>query len=574
MSYKFTKQSNNKNFVFIIYFILILIIVCNYFSLQILNYKKYNIKAGNNSLRKIILKAPRGIIYDRNEIPIVDNKLIYNINIIPKDFNSNTFNYNLIDRTINVNKKTIDSIVYSNNTSVKQFRPYLIKSNIDFMKKSILEESKLDIKGLYFTNSPIRTYTSSCNLAHVLGYLRDLDQIEGYSGIEKHYEEVLKGSDGLEYHLVDRFGIDQGLFVDDNIKRPEQGKSVYLSIDSGLQSYSEEIMGENIGSIIVMDPKTGEVLTMLSTPSYELNSFAGEIPIKTWNKLIKNKDKPFNNRAIQSSYPPGSIFKLILASIVLDKKIISKDWKINCNGKYEFYDKVFHCWKEDGHGIVNLNNAIKGSCNIYFYNLIQKIDFDLWSDEVLNFGFGNILGVDLPSEKKGLVPNRKYMNETYKKKGGWSTGHLLNLSIGQGETMVTPIQTINLINIIANEGWFLTPHLNLESQDIIKKKIDYNEKTWQIIKKSMYDAVNESGGTAYKTKIDLDDVKVYGKTGTAQICSNCDLLPHAWFGGFIEVNQNKKFSIVVVIENGGKGSNKPTIMAKKIFKYILGNEDV
>lgn len=574
MSYRVNRKSNNKNYLFIIYLFLIIVIICNYFNLQILNYKKYTMKAGNNSLRKIILKAPRGIIYDRNNIPIVDNKSIYNVNIIPKDFNFKSFNYNLVNRTIGIKKETIDSIVAYNSGSISQFKPFLIKSNIDFLKKSVLEENKLDIKGLYFTNSPIRTYTSSCNLSHVLGYLRNIDDIRGYSGIEKYYEDILKGSDGMEFHLVDRFGIDQGLFLDDNIKRPEQGNSVYLSIDSKLQSYSEKIMDQNIGSIIIMDPNTGEILTMLSTPTYELNSFAGEIPLKTWNKLINNKNKPFNNRAIQSSYPPGSIFKLILASIVLDKNIISEDWKINCNGKYEFYDKIFHCWKEEGHGTVNLNNAIKGSCNIYFYNLIQKIDFDLWFDETLKFGFGNMLGIDLPSENKGLVPNKKYMNITYRDRGGWSTGHLLNLSIGQGETMVTPLQIINLINIIANEGSYLTPHLNLSSSNILEKKLDYDKATWKIIKESMYDAVNASGGTAYKARIDSDDVKIYGKTGTAQICSNCDLLPHAWFAGFIELNENQKFSVAIIIENGGKGSNKPTAMAKKIFQYILDNTDV
>jgi len=331
------------------------------------------------------------------------------------------------------------------------------------------------------------------------------------------------------------------------------------------------MMDNNIGSIIVMDSESGEILTMLSSPDYQLNSFAGEIPIKKWNELINNKDKPFNNRAIQSSYPPGSIFKLILASIVLDKKIISKDWKINCDGKYEFYDKIFHCWKEDGHGTVDLNDAIKESCNIYFYNLIQKIDFDLWSEEVLKFGFGNILGIDLPSEKKGLVPNKKFMNATYKNKGGWSKGHLLNLSIGQGETMVTPIQIVNLINIIANDGKYVTPHLNINHSSISNIDLNYNQDTWKIIKKSMYDAVNGNGGTAYNAKIIKKDIKIYGKTGTAQICSNCDLLPHAWFAGFIELNKNKKVSVVVMIENGGKGSNKSTIMAKKIFQYLIDN---
>jgi len=555
------------------YFLLIFFVFCQYFNLQILNYQKYQLKAGNNSLRKIILKAPRGIIYDRNNKPIVDNKSIYDINLIPKDFNPDSFNYRLFNEIVDIEKQNIDSVFLKNKSSISQFRPHLVKRNVNFEKKSLLEENKLDIKGIYFSNSPIRTYTSNSNLSHVLGYLRNVDGIVGYSGIEKFYENDLKGYDGLEYHIVDRFGIYQGKFENEHIYNPRQGNDLFLTIDANLQSFSEKIMGEYIGSIIVMDPETGEILTMLSNPSYELDSFASGISLKEWKKLLNNQSKPFNNRAIQSSYPPGSIFKLILAAIVLEERIINKNWEVNCTGEYQFYDQKFRCWKEEGHGFVNLSQAIQKSCNIYFYNLIQQIDFNLWSEETLRFGFGNLSGIDLPSEREGLVPNRKWMNKHFKNKGGWSQGHLLNLSIGQGETMVTPIQIINLINIISNDGVSITPHLNIDYNGIKKRDMGYSKDVWKIIKKSMYDAVNKSGGTAYNAYINDKDLKIYGKTGTAQICGNCDLLPHAWFAGFIELKNNKKFSVAIIVENGGKGSNIPSVMARKIFEFIV-REDV
>ena len=573
MKYYLNKSKSRIKAIFFFYFLFIFIIACQYFNLQILNYEKYQLKAGNNSLRKIILKAPRGIIYDRNNKSIVDNKSIYDVNIISKDFNPDSFNYALFEEIIGVKKNYIDSIFLNNKSSIYQFKPRLIKRNINFKKKSILEENKLDIKGIYFSNSPIRTYTSNSNLAHVLGYLRNIDNVIGYSGIEKFYENDLKGYDGLEYHIVDRFGIYQGKFEDENIYLPKQGNDLFLTIDSDLQLFSENIMGDNIGSIIVMSPESGEILTMISTPSYDLDSFIGGIPKKEWNKLINNKNKPFNNRAIQSSYPPGSIFKLILAAIVLEEKVITENWKINCTGEYQFYDQKFSCWKEGGHGQVNLNKAIQQSCNIYFYNLIQQIDFNLWSEEVSRFGFGKLSGVDLPTEKKGLVPTRKWMNKHFRNKGGWSQGHLLNLSIGQGETMVTPIQIINLINIISNDGLSITPHLNINCDNIKKHEMEYDKDVWKIIKKSMYDAVNKSGGTAYNAYVNNEELKIYGKTGTAQICSNCDLLPHAWFAGFMELENKEKFSVAIIIENGGKGSNLPSIMARKIFKFIV-REDV
>ena len=569
-------RNNNKtkNVILIIYILIIFLITCQYFNLQIINYEKYHLKAGYNSLKKIILKAPRGIIYDRNKKSIVDNQYIYNVNIISRYFDSNSFNYNLLKNEIEIDKVTIDSIVSNNKYSGNQYKSKLIKKNINFKKKSILEESKLDILGINFSHNPIRSYTSNSNLSHVLGYLRTIDDYkgqgsEGFSGIEKFYEIDLKGSNGIEYRIVDKFGIDQGLFIDGNIYDAKQGSDLFLTIDSDLQSYSEQIMGDKVGSIIVMDPQTGEVLTMLSTPSYELDSFAGGISLKKWNEINNNSMGPFTNRAIQSSYPPGSIFKLILAAIVLEEEIISKDWKVNCTGEYQFYDQLFRCWKEGGHDTVDLNKAIQQSCNVYFYNLIQQIDFDLWSKEAIKFGFGKKSGIDLPNEKKGLVPDRKFMTKHHKNKGGWSAGHLLNLSIGQGETMVTPIQIVNLMNIIANEGYYLIPHLNLKATNTEKIDLKYKNSIWRLLKKAMFDAVNKSGGTAYNAYLDNNDVKIYGKTGTAQICSNCDLLPHAWFAGFIEANNSKKYSIAIIIENGGKGSNIPAILAKKIFQFIL-----
>ena len=560
---------SKKNIILSVYFFLVLVVFFRYFKLQIIDYSKYQEKAGNNSLRRIELEAPRGIIYDLNNKPIVDNKFIYDLNIIPKDFDSQSFNYDLIEKITSINKIKIDSIIKQNNTSIKKFKPVLIARNINLEKKSILEESKLDLKGLYFSNSQVRTYMMDCNLSHVLGYLRKNEDLEGFSGVEKYYQDLLKGIDGIEYHKVDRFSIDQGIFQTDGNILPIQGNDLQLTIDSKLQAFSENLMNDYVGSVIVMDPESGEILSMLSKPDYDLSSFAGEIPKKVWNKINNNSNKPFNNRSIQNHYPPGSIFKLVLSAIVLDKNLISKNRSINCNGVYDFYDTKFRCWKEDGHGKTNLNKALQQSCNIYFYNLIQMVDFELWSSEVKKFGFGDITKIDLNGEKKGIVPDRSYMNERYKDKGGWSTGHLLNLSIGQGEIMVTPIQIANLMNIIQNEGYSIQPHLN-KSYTYNKNIIDYDKKVWKIIKQSMYDAVNKDKGTAYKANLNMKGAKVYGKTGTAQICSDCDLLPHAWFAGFLEF-KNKKYSISVIIENGGKGSDLPSEMSRKIFKYLVDN---
>ncbi len=562
-----------KKIIFIIYFVIILVVFFRYYKLQVTDYEKYKNLGEKNSISAIVLNAPRGIIYDTNGEPIVDNEFIYDINIVPQNFEMDKFNYEILHNLANINKDYIDSIVGPLKKTSYKYKPQLIKRHIDFQTKSILDENKLDLQGMYFSNFPIRTFTKKCNLSHTIGYLRQdrNGDIISFNGIERFYEDLLRGNDGVEYHYVDSRGIDQGVVNFENKNfQPEQGKDLFLTIDLNLQEFCENLIDKEKGSIIVSNPLNGEILSMLSFPDYNLKSFTGPISNSEWKKL-NNKNNIFLNRSIQSTYPPGSIFKLILSALALENNIISNEWKVNCTGRYDFFDTKFHCWKEDGHGIVNLNEAIQQSCNVYFYNLMQKIDFELWSSEVEKFGFGVATGIDLISEKNGLVPNKKFMNEYYRELGGWSKGHLLNLAIGQGETLVTPIQINNLMNFIANEGSVFELHLN-KNLDVKEKYVDYKNRVWKIIKSSMYDAVNKVGGTAYNTKINQSIGKVFGKTGTVQICSNCEILPHAWFAGFIELENNKKYSVSIIIENGGKGSNIPTKMAKKIFEFIINSD--
>jgi len=556
-----------KKIIFFTYVFFICLLLLRYSYLQIIQYDKFFKEGENNSLRSYILHAPRGLIFDRSDNYLVDNQYIYDVNIIPKDFDQENFDYALVKKALGINKKTINSIILPKQKQrVGQFKPVLIKRQVDLNIKAILEENKLSLKGLYFSTFPARSYPSGSKLTHVLGYLRQDKEIIGFSGLEKYYENILKGKDGAEYHLVNNVGIDQGKSEIAENYNPLQGDTLKLTIDQDLQFLCEKLIEGLRGAIIVMEPKSGEIYAMNSSPDYNLDSFIGPISEDDWSNL-KSKNV-FNNRTLQNSYPPGSIFKLMLGAIALEKQIIQKDWKVNCNGFYDFYDTRFHCWKEEGHGTLNLRQAIQQSCNIYFYNLMQKVDFDLWYKEATKFGFGKITGIDLPNEKKGLVPNRKYMNETNKNSGGWSTGHLLNLSIGQGELLTTPLQIINLINIIANSGYSYSPHLNMNTASV-KKDVFYKNSVFKEIKLGMSDAVYKDGGTAYNTRILNDNVKIYGKTGTAQLCTNCDITPHAWFAGFIELKNGKTFSICVLIENGGKGSEKPTKISKEIFEFIM-----
>ena len=579
-----TKRSRRQILIFI-YLILSILILYRYFFLQIIENETFKEKAGNNSLRKIVLYPPRGIIYDRNNIPMVDNNPLYRMKIISKDMQKN-FNYQILEEHTGISKIFMDSIISeSKKTPGGQFKPMLLKNYINNKTKSILEEYKLDLKGVYFSELPARIYTSDCDLTHVLGYLKKVDRnflakenyhvndIIGFNGVEKYYEEKLHGIYGVDYFLVDRFGVIQGKYDTDNDISPIQGEDLTLTIDSNVQNFVENLFGEYKGAVVVMDPSNGEIISLMSNPDYDLDSFIGFLSKNEWKKLESDPNSPLINRVIQSNYPPGSIFKLVVAALALEQNIINQSWEVECNGEYHFHDTIFRCWKEEGHGKISLNEAIKSSCNIYFYNLMQKIKFDDWSDASKKFGFGDKTGIDLPQENEGLVPDKNYMNKFYKDKGGWSKGHLLNLSIGQGEVSTTPLQIIQLINSIANNGILYTPHLSIRHNPE-KNNIGYKQDVWSFLKQAMYDAVNSDGGTAYNMRIDKKIGNAYGKTGTAQVCSNCDIEPHGWFAGFIELNNGKQYSICILIENGGKGSNKPTKMAKDIFQYIIGLQNV
>ena len=551
------KKSRRQIFIFI-YLGLSIVILYRYFFLQVVEHETFSEKAGNNSLRKIVLYPPRGIIYDRNNIPIVDNNPLYQMKIISKDMQEN-FNYEILEQHTGLSKIFVDSIISeSKRIPGGQFKPMLLKDYINNKTKSILEEYKLDLKGVYFSELPARIYTSDCDLTHVLGYLKKVDKdflskdnyhindIIGFNGVEKYYEEDLHGTYGVDYFLVDRFGIIQGKHNTDNDISPMQGEDLLLTIDSDIQNFIEDSFTAYKGSIIVMDPSNGEIISLMSNPDYDLDSFVGFLSKNEWNKLENDPNSALVNRAIQSNYPPGSIFKLVVSAIAIEQNIIDENWRVECNGEYHFHDTIFRCWKNTGHGKMNLNEAIKGSCNIFFYNLMQKINFDDWSNVSKQFGFGMKTGIDLPQENKGLVPTKNFMNKFYKDKGGWSKGHLLNLSIGQGEVSVTPIQVIQLINSIANNGTLYTPHLNAKHK-FKRTNINYNKNVWSTLKQAMYDAVNSDGGTAYNARIDKKIGAAYGKTGTAQVCSNCDIEPHGWFAGFVELKYKQDFIMVSLL---------------------------
>ena len=555
------------------------ILFFRFYHLQIYQHSKYETKAGNNSVRKISLHAPRGIIYDRNGIPIVDNRQIYDLSVIPFDV-TNQFDYRMVSKRTGVSSIELKEKIAKGKKSFHRFRPIPIKRHINFETRSHLEENKLSLPGTIFSEFPARTYPVKAKLTHVLGYLRAVTELSvsipnqeldyklgdvfGFSGIERIYESILRGRDGTEFRLVDIYGIDHGVYQDNPGLQPTPGKALNLSIDSELQALIEDLFRGKKGAAICMMPQSGEVLAFVSAPDYDLNSFAGPVPIELWERWNTDPERPLLNRGIQGLYPPGSTFKLIGAALAKEESIVDKNWTVNCNGVYHLGDRDFHCWNNAGHGIVNMDKAILQSCNIYFYHLIQKLSFNNWKAMAENFGFGATTGIDLLGEKGGLVPGKKYMNKKYGRYG-WATGNLLTFIIGQGDILVTPIQVAQMMSIIATRGNTKTPHLLVDSpsENII---VSLKSTTWDFLQQATWNVVNHEDGTGKAAKVLGGEV--HGKTGTAQ---NPHGENHSWFAGYLVKDGAPILSLAILVEHGGKGSVEAALISHKIFKYAQKN---
>ena len=590
------KAKNLNNVVLLIFFI----ILSRYFFIQVLSKQQFINDASKNKYTAVKSIPPRGIIYDRNKNVIVSNRNTFSIKIYPNHYDE-SFNVSLFYKIINkaekrsklfINQNEFKKLILSHKkNSVKKYKPITVINFIDFKTKALLSEHKNDFPGLIFSINPSRFYQDSPNLSHVLGYLRPVPQdsvyphsyysindIIGIDGIEKAYEKKLRGIKGEKSHIINTYGKDLG--VDNKRSIPYvPGEDLFLSIDYDLQKFIENLLLEHVGSIICMNPSNGEILAMASAPDYSLSQFIGPLKYDTWQAW--NKEKRLLNRSTAGTYHPGSLYKLVTSIMFLDKQMINKEEKIFCNGKFELEDqsnpdkpKVFRCWKEEGHGDVNLHDAIVQSCNVYFYDMILKnqdknkyIINDL-NNYAKKLGLNKKVGIEI-FEKKGRIPDSDWMEINYGKR--WpKRGSMPNLSIGQGSNSITPLQAINLINIIALRGNFVKPTLLLDNFQN-SSKIDISKYVWDEIQDAMYDVINDKSGTAHYLKDNRAVIR--GKTGTAQTVSsstNEQLL--SWFGGYMEFNSNL-FSIVVLIENTNSETKSISkLLSKEIFNFILNKE--
>ena len=461
--------------------------------------------------------------------------------------------------------------------------PTIIAKNLSFKQISEIEERKLEFNAFEYLPFNERIYPSSFSHSHIIGYLKEVDrdtipsldksllyragELIGWQGVEKQYERGLRYSKGVSYLEVDTYGREVFELEDGKIVALP-GDDLYLSIDSRLQQFTKYLLEGQKGSVIMSHVNTGEILAMVSSPSYNLDIYRGTTSEEEWNNILKNSDKPLLNRSTGGLYPPGSPFKLITAFNLLENNFISESDSVMCSGSKEYGGIARGCWREDGHGPTDLKKAIAESCNIYFYEKVQLVSLEDWVSTAKIFGFNQATNIDLPAEKIGLIPDKDFFTTQYGRWGWSERGVLLNLTLGQGDLLITPIQSLRFINHIATRGQD-TPklRLNLNSQLTYYDSIQYSDRTWDYIENALFEAVNSNLGSARRALSTNQNIPFFAKTGTAQ---NPHGEPHAWFIGFFEF-EGEKYSIVTIVENGGGGATVASPIAGDVVSYFINN---
>ncbi|MFZ4526464.1 MAG: penicillin-binding protein 2 [Chlorobium sp.] len=555
------------------------------FYLQIINFQQLGSISTTNSIRRVWVQPPRGRMIDRKGVVIVDNQPLYTVKVIPSEFRITKTGY--LAWLIQKPQSELAEAIRKGE-AFNRFSAVTVSRNLNAIAIARLSENLWQLPGVLIDTDNKRMYPDSLRGAHLFGYLRSIskekleeladqgyaqDDKIGFSGLEKYYEDRLRGQKGALFEMVTPRGkyagkFDKGQSDISSIK----GDDLYLSIDGGLQQLAEHLLKKTgkSGAVVALDPSTGGVLALASAPDYDLDIFNGSTDRKGWNDILTSPQKPLFNRTIQAVYPPGSVYKMILAMAALEEKSIDPGKKILDNGVFIYGHRRFLSNEGKGHGWVDMRNAITVSSNVYFYNLIFNVGFENWTKYGAMFGFGEKAGIDLPGERAGLLPSADYYNERYGE-NRWTKGYLVSLSIGQGELGTTPVQLAVYAAALANNGILFQPHIVNGYRDTgtgkyipfnyAKQQLPISQTTFNLIHEGMRGVVLQGTGTL----ANVPGVTVAGKTGTAQNPHGKD---HAWFIAFAPV-ENPKIALAVLVENAGFGGAISAPIARELIKYYI-----
>jgi penicillin-binding protein 2 len=572
------------------------VLATSYWYTQIVRADYYFTLSENNRIRSVRINAPRGYVLDRNGKILVDNEPAYTLHLYRREARNIASSIDLASDVLKVPREQIKARV-DRGLRDPEFLPITIAENLGIDEVAAIEAHAFEHPEFAITVSQRRLYTRGPEAAHVLGYLSEasLDQVKatengyrlgdwiGQKGIEGAYEGLLAGVNGERRVIVDSHGREM---AEERRVEARPGQNLFVTLDLGLQEVAEEYFKDKVGSAVAIDPRTGEILALVSSPAYDPNWFTRRVSAQEWNGLLTDSNHPLQNRAIQNMFSPGSTFKVFVAYGALAQGLVDPEQTIFCPGYATYYGRTFQCHKKGGHGTVNLRNAIKLSCDVYFYALGHRLGIDRIAQIAQSFGFGSPTGVDLPYEKSGLVPSEQWALE--KRKARWYPSETISVSIGQGPVLVTALQQARALAALVEDGKLPTPHLFLASQEPHSgKRLRYNAETHTglaldpaklaIIKNGMWAVMNEPGGTAYGSRV--PGLEGGGKTGTTQVVGHDSsikagadrkkLESHAWFIGFAPL-ENPEIVVAIFVENGGHGNLAAAPLAKLLFAKKFG----
>jgi len=551
--------------------------------MQVFEYNIYKEKSFTQAIKQVRIEPFRGNLFDRNGKLIVHSQPSFSISIVPKEFKPESLK--LLSKILEVEEEEIQKKLDEYKNSLKPIKVY---KDLDFNKVAAIEEYNRYLPGVDIVIDYKRRYDTYASMSHLLGYTGEISKTElerrryyypgdaiGKSGLELAYEDFLKGSFGMEWVAVNTWGKRVGKYNEGKLDvDAKRGFSLNLSIDLDMQTIAESMLIGKRGAVVAMNPNDGRVYTIVSKPDFDLDDFSGRIPYNVYNAMVSDEGKPLLHRAISSAYPPGSSWKMLVALAALNEGIIDEKTTFLCTGGMHFGDRYFRCTHTDGN--VNVIDAIRSSCNVFFYQCGIKLGVKRIIEYGEKFGFGSKTGIDLPSENRGNYPTYEKLEKNYK--GYIPKGLALNWGIGQGEILTTPVQMAVYTSAIANGGYLLQPrvvesvknHFTNKTEQITysKKEILIPEKYFDIVRYGMYKVVNEPGGTAQATK--LDNVKICGKTSTAQ---NPHGKPHGWFVSYAPY-ESPELVVVAMVENAGYGGVHAAPIAKQLHKYYFSNDSV
>lgn len=584
------------DFSIIVVVVLASALVARLWHLQVIKGEDYVNKADNNRVRIREVTAPRGNILDRHGRIIANNRPSFDVVWFKNDSPDRDLVVRKLAKILDIDISTIMARVRKSRRQ-PNYIPILVQPDINRQQVVYIENHRFDMPGVFVEVAPVRNYPYDNMLSHLLGYLGQITREElrhedfrkaakggdriGKSGVEKRFETLLRGEKGIRYVEINARGFEQQRL---KVQESLAGSDIKLTIDAELQHTAEQAMKGKSGSIVMMEINTGRLLVMTSSPPMQISKFIRGISQSVWQEHLENEHNPLINKTIQGQYPPGSTYKIITALAGLKENIITPKTTFTCNGSHKLHGHRYGCWKRSGHGKVNLNQAMAQSCDVYFYQVGQKLGVNRLASYATDLGLGSKTGIALEHEKAGLVPTTSWKKKA--KRERWQDGETLSVAIGQGFNLATPLQICRMTAATANGGTIYRPQfietitdpdgqVLQQLQPIIDKKVKNSSRALRIIRKGLVAAVNDEDGTGKMAK--MKNIVVGGKTGTAQVVRLAQYrgLPeskipykardHAWFTCYAPADK-PEIAITVLVEHSGHGGSVAAPIAGKILK--------